>query len=57
MELIWDAENKGILLKIIKIKKEIKGPKVIKKIKVIKKAKNIGRCSIKSFVFYYNNIY
>jgi len=33
MEFIWDTENKNILLKIIKIKKAIKGLKVVKKLK------------------------
>jgi len=33
MEFIWDAENKNILLKIIKIKKAIKRLKVVKKLK------------------------
>jgi len=30
MKLIWDMENKSILLKIIKIKKAIKELKVVK---------------------------
>ena len=33
IEFIQDAENKNILLKIIKIKKVIKGLKVVRKLK------------------------
>ena len=57
IEFIQDAGNKNILLKIIKIKKVIKGLKLVKKIKVIKETRNIKECLIRSFAFYYNNIY
>jgi len=50
-------ENENILLKIIKIKKVIKELKAVKKVKVIKEARNIRDCLIRSFIFYYNNIY
>jgi len=50
-------ENKGILLKIIRIKKTSKRDKNSKKVKVIKEAKNIKEYLIKSFIFCYNNTY
>jgi len=38
-------------------KKSNKGAKGSNKIKVIKEARDIGRCLIRSFAFYYNNLY
>ena len=38
-------------------KKGNKGAKSNKKVKVIKEAKNARGCLIRSFTFYYNNIY
>ena len=57
IKFIQDMVKNSIILKIIKIKKDNNIAKGTKEVKGIQEAKNIKRYSIKSFIFYYNNIY
>ena len=57
IELVQDAVNKGIILKTAEIKKSNNIAKGTKKIFFFQEAKNTNGCLIRSFIFYYNNIY